>query len=451
MYRERVARGRPGTARAAASASGSDATSRVLSAVRAALDDVQRAVVAVSGGRDSMVLLEAIIRVSRDKIASVATFDHGTGDAATRAARFVTDYARCARLDVRAGESTTPATTEAAWRAQRLGFLRDVAHQFDARILTAHTLDDHLETVLMRALRGARARGLAGLLAPSDIIRPLVTMPRTIVAACASAWGVPFLEDPTNLSRAHLRNRMRLDLLPALVRRRPHLPAELLALSRRSADLRHEVDRLIDEYVAHERSEQALVIAHDDLVRFDQSGLALLWPALAARQGVTLDRRGTERLASFTISAGMGARMQLSGGVEVLRHRDRLVLRRVTTHSGARDGVPLEPGTVWGSWRFSRTTERTTDLWSARLPAGVSLRVRAWRAGDRMIPERSAVPRRLKGLFRDAGVDAVRRRQWPVVLAGAEIVWVPGVRRAHAAAARSGRPNVTFRCEHIDR
>jgi tRNA(Ile)-lysidine synthase len=143
--------------------------------------------------------------------------------------------------------------------------------------------------------------------------------------------------------------------------------------------------------------------------------------------------------------------MQLSGGVEVLRHRDRLVLRRVTTHTGTRDGVPLEAGTVWGSWRFARTAERTTDLWSARLPADVPLRVRAWRAGDRMIPERSAVPRRLKGLFRDAGVDAVRRRQWPVVLAGAEIVWVPGVRRAHAAAERSGRPNVTLRCEHIDR
>jgi tRNA(Ile)-lysidine synthase len=398
-----------------------------------------------------MVLLEALTRLALGKIASVATFDHGTGEAATRAAQLVADRARRARLDIRVGKSSAPATTEAAWRAQRLAFLHDVAVELGAPIITAHTLDDHLETVLMRALRGAGARGLAGLLARSDTIRPLVTITRPTVAACARAWAVPFVEDPSNLSRAHLRNRVRLDLLPALTRARPKLPAELLALSRRAADLRRDVDRLIEEHITLERSGDTLGIARDELTRFDPSGLALLWPALAARQGVTLDRRGTERLASFTISAGTGARIQLSGGVEVLRHRDRLVLRRVTTHAGRREAVPLEPGTVWGSWRFVRASESATDLWSAALPADVSLRVRAWGAGDRMIPEGSSAPRRLKGLFRDARVDAVRRRQWPVVWAGEEIVWVPGVRRAHAASARSGRPNVMFRCEHIDR
>lgn len=445
MYRERVARGRPITA------SGADATMRLLAAVRAALDDVPRAVIAVSGGRDSMVLLEAITRLAPGKIAAVATFDHRTGDAATRAAQFVANYARCARLDVRVGESNAPATTEAAWRAQRLGFLRDVGSALDARIVTAHTVDDHVETVLMRALRGAGARGLAGLLAGSDIVRPLVTTPRRIVDACARAWAVPFVEDPSNLSRGHLRNRIRLDLLPALERARSTLPAELLAISRRAAELRCDVDRFVDDHITVEQSGDALEIQRDELMGLDRSGLALLWPALAARQGVTLDRRGTERLTSFTISAGTGARIQLSGGVEVLRHRDRLVLRRVTTHSGAGDAVTLEPGAVWGSWRFVRAPGNATDLWSAALPADVPLRVRGWRAGDRMIPEGSTDPRRLKGLFRDAGVDAVRRRQWPVVTAGAEIVWVPGVRRAHAAAVRSGRPNVTLRCEHIDR
>ena len=62
-----------------------------------------------------------------------------------------------------------------------------------------------------------------------------------------------------------------------------------------------------------------------------------------------------------------------------------------------------------------------------------------------------AVQRRVKGLFRDAGIDAVRRRRWPVVVAGEDVVWIPGVRRALAASARSGRPTITFRCERFDR
>jgi tRNA(Ile)-lysidine synthase len=427
------------------------ATARVADAVRAELARGARVVVAVSGGRDSMVLLEAIARVAPSRVASVATFDHGTGPAATQAAALVRDRARSLGFPVRSGVSRTPASTEAEWRAQRIEFLAAVATELDARIVTAHTLDDHLETVLMRALRGAGARGLAGLLASSKVSRPFVGLGRSTIAVCARSWAVPFVDDPTNLSRRHLRNRVRMDLLPALSRARPELPRDLLSLSRRAADLRAALEREIDASITIERHDDALAVSREDLVRFDARALAFLWPALAARQGVTLDRRGTERLASFTIEGAPGARIQLSGGVEAVRHRDQLLVRRVPRHVEASAVVPLEHGTTWGDWRFVRQPEGVTDRWSAELSPDEPLRVRAWRPGDRMIPQGAAGPRRLKGLFRDAGVDAVRRRSWPVVVAGEEVVWVPGVRRVLAAPARSGRPNVTFRCEYIYR
>ncbi|MGQ0714033.1 MAG: tRNA lysidine(34) synthetase TilS [Gemmatimonadaceae bacterium] len=427
-----------------------DAAAQVIDAVRQALEGVPRALIAVSGGRDSMVLLEAMARVAPARVASVATFDHGTGGAAARAAQLVVERAHDAGFQERVGRSVVPVTTEAAWRAQRFEFLLGVAADLNARIVTAHTLDDQLETVLMRALRHAGARGLAGLLAPSAIVRPFLGLPRATIAACAASWRVPFIDDPSNASRAHLRNRVRLDLLPALGRARSSLSRELLALGRRAADLRRELEAFIDANIDIAAEGDTVVVSRDDLAPFEPAGLALLWPALAARHGVTLDRRGTERLTSFTINAGTGARIQLSGGAEALRHRDRLLLRRVPIHAGPLEPLTLEPGTTWGRWRFVQGTS-VADSWSASLPVDRPWRVRTWRPGDRMIPEGSTTPRRLKGLFRDAGVDAVRRRQWPVVEAGSEIVWVPGVRRALAAAARSGRPNVTFRCEHIDR
>ncbi len=67
-----------------------------------------------------------------------------------------------------------------------------------------------------------------------------------------------------------------------------------------------------------------------------------------------------------------------------------------------------------------------------------------------MVPAGAAGPRRVKGLLRDAGVDAARRAGWPVVLADDEIVWVPGVRRSDAATVRSGRPAWVYVCERID-
>jgi tRNA(Ile)-lysidine synthetase-like protein len=449
MYRDMVARGRSKRARPRRRHV-TGATTLVREAARAEAARGRPLVLAVSGGRDSMVLLEALVRVAPDRVAAVATFDHGTGAAATGAAALVCQHASALGMSVRSGASRRVAHTEAEWRSQRMEFLGGVARELDARIVTAHTLDDHLETVLMRVLRGSGARGLAGLLAPSSIGRPFVTIARETVAACAAAWSVPFVSDPTNLSREHLRNRVRMDLLPALVRVRPGLPHELLDLSRRAADVRAALERWIDEHVALETRDATLVVGWNTLVELDSASLAVVWPAIAARQGVTLDRRGTERLVSFTIQGVSGRRIQLSGGAEVIRQRDRLLLRRVPVDAGSRDVTPLAHETTWGDWRFSRTT-KVTDRWTAELSTDRPLGVRGWRPGDRMIPEGSTEPRRLKGLFRDARVDAARRRAWPVVVAGEEIVWVPGVRRALAAPARSGRPNVTFRCEHIDR
>jgi tRNA(Ile)-lysidine synthase len=427
------------------------ATARVSDAVRADVAGGTPVVVAVSGGRDSMVLLEAIARVAPSRVATVATFDHGTGRAASEAASLVRERARILGLAVRSAVSKAPANTETEWRAQRMAFLTAIAKELDARIITAHTLDDHIETVLMRALRGAGARGLAGLLAPSQVGRPLVGVNRATIAECARLWSVPFLEDPTNVSTRHLRNRVRMDLLPALTRARPAVPRELLDLSRRAADLRAALDEQIDARIAMDFGDDALSVARDHLVQFDSETLAFLWPAVAARQGVTLDRRGTERLVSFTIHGAPGARIQLSGGAEVVRHRDRLLVRRVPDHIETAGVVELTHGATWGEWRFVRDTTKAAGHWSADLSLEEPLRIRAWRPGDRMIPEGATKPRRLKGLFRDAGIDAVRRRRWPVVVAGEQVVWVPGVRRASAAPVRSGRPYVTFRCEHIDR
>ena len=449
MYRSMVSRGKTGsrvTTRAADSA-----TAHVVRAVREELTRGTPVVLAVSGGRDSMVLLDAVARVSPASVAAVATFDHGTGPAATRAASLVRERVRALGLAFRHEMSGDPACTEAGWRSQRMAFLERVAGELGARVITAHTLDDHLETVLMRALRGAGARGLAGLFAPSRVGRPFVGLARSTIAQCARTWAVSFLEDPTNVSRRHLRNRVRMDLFPALARARPQLLRELLQLSRRAADLRVALEREIDAHLALEVVGETLAVARDDLVRFDVRSLALLWPALAARQGVTLDRRGTERLASFTIHGSPGGRIQLSGGAEAIRHRDRILVRGVTGRVGDAQVLPLTDGVVWGDWRFVEQPSAGPDMWSAELDASYPLVVRAWRAGDRMIPAGSGAARRVKGLFRSAGIDAVRRRRWPVVVAGETVVWIPGVRRAFAASARSGRPTVTFRCERFDR
>jgi len=193
-----------------------------------------------------------------------------------------------------------------------------------------------------------------------------------------------------------------------------------------------------------------VVVSADSLAGLSDEELAVVWPTIAARAGLRMDWRGTQRAAGFTRSGRVGSRIQLSGGWEVARLRDAFELQpAVHVPTGE---VPLHDGLAFDVWSFAlvRVARHGADAWAAVLPAGVPLTVRRWRPGDRLRAGADG-PRRVKRFLADARVGGALRARWPVVLAGGEIVWIPGIRRGHAAATRPGQPGVLFRCELNDR
>ncbi len=260
----------------------------------------------------------------------VATFDHGSGAFARRAVAEV--LARASSLGLvsvcgRAGASVR--ATEADWRRARWSFLADAARRAGARVVTAHTLDDQVETVFMRLLRHAGPRGLAALYARSDVARPLVSISRSDIERYAAVRGVRFVEDPSNTDRRHLRNRVRLDILPAILAVRPSFRDELLAIAHRAANWREQIEAAALTFPLMTDPTGAPSFARAPLRRMPEASLRVLWPALAARAKVVLDWRGTERLAAFTIGGAAGQRIQLAGGVEVTMSRQLISFRTI--------------------------------------------------------------------------------------------------------------------------
>lgn len=429
-----------------------DARRHVEEAVRAASGG-QRVLLAVSGGLDSMVLLHSAMTAIPERVVAVATFDHRSGAHATDAVALV--MRSCEQVGVRCltGRATGPRTTEAGWRTERWRFLQACAASEAARVTTAHHRDDHAETVFMRALRDAGARGLAGLDVDGVVLRPFLALSRAVLASYAATHRLAWVEDPTNASMRHLRNRTRHELLPACVRAHPGFRDELLAVARDAAAWRRDVERVAAR-VAIRAGENGVHVAMPPLHGYDATELAVLWPAVAARAGIVLDRRGTRRLAEFTTagraSGRTGARVQLSGGVEVVRRRDGVLLRR-TSATINREPVQLHDGTRFAQWRFRRAeadgANGVTDAWCAELPEEGELTIRSWRAGDRMQTQGDRPTRRVARFFGDAGIPGPERVGWPVVLVGDEVVWIPGVRRSEAASDRSGRPTQRYVCE----
>ncbi len=433
------------------------------------LADVPLAVLAVSGGVDSMALLEAAAESLPPRRLLVATFDHATGVHSARAVELVARRSAELGLPVVIGRRADDGrdTSEASLRDARWEFLRSVAATADGVIVTAHTRDDQVETVLMRIMRGAGARGIAGL-QPSDTVRrPLLQLSRADIVAFARRKHIEWHDDPSNASRRYLRNRVRHDVLPAMRAVHPGIDDELLALSARAAEWRRALDDVVDVAVDMRVNGRALDVALATLAGYSRESLAVLWPAMVARVGIALDRRGTMRVVEFSSQGRVGARIQLSGGWEVARGREHLEVRRQRERDIELVPVSLRGRTRFGSWCFEPVVEKearspellsesgssrdgVADPWMAVLPEDVPLVVRRWRAGDMMTFRTRGPARKVKRFLADAGITGRRRWEWPVVLAGDEIVWIPGICRRHAATGRPGTPARPYRCERHD-
>ncbi|MEO7962539.1 MAG: tRNA lysidine(34) synthetase TilS [Gemmatimonadaceae bacterium] len=460
-----------------------DAETTIPDAVGALLGREPRVVLAVSGGVDSIVLLHAAARVRSKECDSliVATFDHGTGLAATNAANLVRRIGEVYGLAVESGYRAAPAAqslespiahanSEASWREARWHFLREVADRQHAVVATAHTRDDQIETVAMRIIRGAGVRGLAGLLADSDVVRPLLSVSRSDVVRYAREHELEWIEDPSNRSRRHFRNRVRLDLLPAVARVHPAFEQTLLEISTRAAGVRRSIERVASSLSTSRRGR--LFISRKQLGGLPEESLPFVWQALAARERITLDRRGTMRLTRQAATLLQGGRIPLSGRFELVATADEFSFRRcppIVVSNLAVQSFALAQVTQFGPWRFSPVSDATINQdgtsegvgtwsatlenapWTAWLPTDRTLSLRGWRDGDRIAAnDVEARCRRVKRFFADRHISAVDRVGWPVVVAGDEIIWIPGIRRTSAASVRSGRPGVCMRCERLD-
>ena len=430
----------------------SDPVSHTRDRVEHHLEGRGRVVLAVSGGLDSMSLLDAASRVIVADQIVVATFDHGTGEPARAAVSLV--RARAAELGVacESGRASRSLRSEGELRDARWAFLRDVARRHKGVIATAHTADDHIETVLMRVLRGAGARGLAGLQATGGPLRPFLEISRAELEAYARGRKLRWIQDPSNESPIFLRNRVRHDLLPALRSVRPALPEELLRISRDAALWRRDVDAFVAAHLPVRSSPamRSFDVSVAPLAGMSSAELSILWPAIGANFGLILDRRGISRLADFTLDGRVGSRIQLSGGWSVIRSRDGLTFSASTQVAPASVTIDLSARTVWGAWSFQRRSDSDADArWSSPLPRDAVLTVRAWEPGDKMRSAQGST-RKVKELLSRAGVTGHQRAGWPVVLAGDEIVWIPGVRRSKITE-RLGTAGVPFICEFIDR
>ena len=463
---------------------------RVLATVRAhdLLSTGDRVVVAVSGGPDSMALLEALVEL-RERLGlslCVAHLNHGLrGAAADADAEFVAARAVALGLPARIGRADIPAerrnrggSVELAARRVRYEFLAHVAAEVRAtKLAVGHTADDQVETIIERLLRGGELKALCGmpvsrlLAATRDqgvgranlhaesallsrvpraasplLVRPLIERTRAEVVAYLAERGVGFRTDESNADISFERNWVRHEVLPKLEERCSGLREALLGLVGRARELAELVDAEGWRLVGGSQERRLRVdemASRPSLVR--RAAVRNAYAQVAGASELTW--RAVDAVEEL-LGGGSGREVRLPRGVVARRVYGEIVLCRVG--GGQRpmvEEVLTVPGRVevpevglWveakvvnaecrmpnAEWKkqAGRRWEEVVDL--ERL--GTELVVRTRRAGDRFQPLGLPAPKKLKDFFIDQRLPREERDRTLVVEGQAGIVWIVGRR-----------------------
>ena len=453
----------------------------------------ERCVVGVSGGPDSMALLQVLAQLAPalDLFLVVAHVDHGLRPREAEAeARLVQGAAQalglaceCGRVEVAACAREQGLSLEHAARKLRYEFLAEVAARHRAtKIAVGHTADDQAEEILLRLIRGTGRAGLAGMAKLRDglVIRPFLGMAKKELLCYLAAAGIPYCLDSSNQQRIYLRNRIRLDLLPYLRENfNPNIDnslRETAMILRGEEELLAEMaDQAYAQVVAEERGETGGLTIR--LADFFSQPLALRRRILEAacwRMGCRPTFKQIAQLLFLAESGVEGATLHLARGLRVIKAGDRVCFRypqgRQAVRGNLSDAVPEEgsfalelpaPGEyvleAIGATVKLRLLEVLPEGWEAQAPAILycdaekvcfPLTVRALQRGDRFHPLGAPGRKKVGDFFTDQKISVARRRRIPILVDREGIVAILGVRPDQRAAVTPRTRMILSVCLH---
>lgn len=416
-------------------------------------------VVAVSGGADSVALLDILTHLQEDRLQLVvAHLNHGLRGGASDgdemfvsalAARYGLPFA-VRRADIADLATSSRLSLEDAGRRARYEFLAETAKAHGATsIAVAHHLDDQAETVMIRLLRGAGGSGLSAMASSSQGIlkRPLLQVSRADIEQYLKLRELTYRTDSTNADITILRNSIRHELIPFLRKYNPKISDRLAATAEILA---------CDEELLEQLTETAftrLLLPENPAIQFEIAALAQELRGLRLRlyRRALLELRGDlkhialahlEAIDRLIASERPNARLKLPGNCFVSRSYGRLSFEAVEQPAAptwnltiAGEGTYLLPN---GARLLVQRVARPAllDLGSRRVAyltpdaAPFPWLLRNFAPGDRFTPLGMTGTQKVKDFFVNEKLPLKERRNIPLLECNGRILWVVGLRMA---------------------
>jgi tRNA(Ile)-lysidine synthase len=411
---------------------GSPLMARVVANLQAIVHAGDRLVIGLSGGLDSVVLLDILARCAiRSRLnLSAVHVNHQLSPNAARWARFCRALCRTRGIPLRVVKVTLARgnSVEAAARAARHEIFGKLRADY---VVLAHNQDDQVETLLLQLLRGAGVKGLAAmpLLKDQRILRPLLDVPRNEIERYARRRKLAWVEDESNRDTYFPRNFLRHEVLPAIATRYPAYRATLARSARHFAEAAQLLDQLAVLDAGADLKNGMLALAAlrrletvraKNLLRYFLSTHGLTMPP-AERLGEALRQVLTAKQDSRVLIELNGAQLRrFAGSLCVVRNVESLPARFTKRWRGEKTLALPELGGVL------KLAHGKDGISLARL-RGRSVTIGVRRGGERLQPDCRRPRRSLKNLFQEARIPMWLRNRVPLIFCDSELVWAAGV------------------------
>jgi len=395
----------------------------------------QTIVLGVSGGADSVTMLDLFLKSEMKLNLIVAHMNHGLRVEADKDEKLVKFIADKNNLEFVSKKITPPknGNLEEELRIKRREFLLEVSESTKAQFVAlAHNANDQAETFFLNTLRGSGPAGLGAMrMSDANLIRPLLNFERTEIVEYAEANHLAWHEDETNDDTRFKRNYLRHKVFPLLSEVNPSWLEAIF----RTTHLQREIDDYLKSEAEKYLAEPFDVNNIQGLKRpvlFEVLGL-LYEKAKGDRKDLTLQNLSDlEALISST--AGTKS-LALPGNIAATRrynHLDFMLKLKYNNYSSVVLDKLGVGENIFSNWKIiAERIEISEFRANSRYSIAVDpetlpkLKVRNWKTGDRISPFGMNGSKKLQDLFVDAKIDKDKRNNWPIFQLGKEIIWVP--------------------------
>lgn len=404
------------------------------------LNKDEKVIVGVSGGADSVALLDILFKLGYNCIVAHCNF-HLRDEESNRDARFVENLCKKYNLTYNSIDFDTVGyasgkniSIEMAARELRYNWFEELRIKNNAAyIAVAHHQDDSIETIILNLTRGTGIRGLTGISAKNGyIIRPFLNVSRNEIEDYIAQNGLSYITDRTNLEDIYTRNKIRLNIIPLLEAINPSVKDAIT----RTANHLQQVENIYNQYIHSAQSN--VMSGHEidiNLLLQYQEPKAILFEILS---GYGFNSSTVDDLYNV-INDQSGKTFYSSTNYKLLKDREKLIIKKIESSSDnsvytidegntiVTSPIRLKVETIDKDDNF-KLEKNKHKLYLDAKKITFPLTIRHWKQGDWFIPFGMKGKKKISDYFTDNKISLFEKEDTWLLCSGENIIWIIGHR-----------------------